>query len=82
MYFAAIFLYKGRISRLSVQPRWQPRTYFFNHFLLWPPCVADADIIFCSCGFYLLSFFFPRLFSVVRDWMSTILPHMMCLVRI
>jgi len=21
------------------------------------PCVADADIIFCSCGFYLLSFF-------------------------
>jgi len=21
---------------------------------LWPPCVADADIIFCSCGFYLL----------------------------
>jgi len=24
---------------------------------LWPPCVADADIIFCSCGYYLLSFF-------------------------
>jgi len=23
--------------------------------LLWPPCVADADIIFCSCGLYLLS---------------------------
>jgi len=21
-----------------------------------PPCVADADIIFCSCGFYLLLF--------------------------
>jgi len=21
------------------------------HLLLWPPCVADADIIFCSCGF-------------------------------
>ena len=30
---------------------------FFNH-LLWPPCVADADIIFCSCGFYLSSSFF------------------------
>ena len=34
-------------------------------------------IIFCSRGYYLLSFFFflfPRLFSVVGDWMSTILP--------
>jgi len=25
---------------------------------LWPPCVADADIIFLSCFFFLLSFFF------------------------
>jgi len=27
---------------------------------LWPPCVAEADIIFLPCGFffYLLSFFF------------------------
>jgi len=23
------------------------------------PCVADADIIFCSCGYFLSSFFFP-----------------------
>jgi len=23
--------------------------------LLWPPCVADADIIFLPCGFYLFS---------------------------
>ena len=25
---------------------------------IWPPCVADADILFCSCGFFyfLLSF--------------------------
>ena len=45
--------------------------------LLWPPCVADADIIFLSCGFfYLLTFFIPRLFAAVADWMSTILPHM------
>jgi len=42
---------------------------------LWPPCVADADIIFLSCGF--LSIFFPRLFSAIADWMSAILPHMM-----
>jgi len=45
---------------------------------LWPPCIADADIIFLSCGFffYLLLSFFPRLFSAVADWMTTILPHM------
>jgi len=22
---------------------------------LWPPCVADADIIFSSCGFFYFS---------------------------
>ena len=54
---------------------------YFDH-LLWPPCVADADIIFLPCGFY-LSFFFPRLISAVGDWMSTILPHSgVVLVRI
>jgi len=38
--------------------------------LLWPLCVADADIIFSSCGFFLLSFFFfPRLISAVAEWM-------------
>ena len=25
---------------------------------LWPPCVADADIIFLPCGFYLSVFFY------------------------
>jgi len=29
------------------------------------------------CFFFLLSFF-PRLISAVGDWMSTILPHMVC----
>jgi len=24
----------------------------------WPPCVADADIIFSSCGFFFLLFYF------------------------
>ena len=28
-------------------------------------------------SFFLSSFFIPRLFSAVADWMSTILPHMM-----
>ena len=30
---------------------------------LWPTSVADADIIFCSCGVYLSSSFFFLLFS-------------------
>ena len=45
--------------------------------LLWPPCIADMDIIFLPCDFYLLSFFIPRLISAVADWMPTILQHMM-----
>jgi len=44
--------------------------------LLWLPCVADADIIFLPCGFFLL-FFLPRLISAVADWMFTIL-HTWC----
>ena len=49
-------------------------TLFFSSLaeaaLLWPPCVADADIIFGP------SSSFPRLISAVTDCMSTILPHM------
>jgi len=33
-------------------------------------------IIFLAYDFYLLLLFFPRLISAVRDWMCTILPHM------
>jgi len=29
-------------------------------FLLWPPCIADADIIFSSCFFFFLSFFLAQ----------------------
>ena len=59
-------------------------------YLLWPPCVADADIIFmvalCNRAdhyiFALLSlssiFFIRRLISAAADWMSTILPHIWC----
>jgi len=43
---------------------------------LWPRCVADADIIFLPCYFFLSSFFIPRLISAAADWMSTILLHM------
>ena len=50
-------------------------TFFFIFTFLWPPCIADADIIFCPVSIY-LSFFFPRLISPVADCMCTILPHM------
>ena len=44
---------------------------------LWPPCIADADIIFLPGGFFLLlsSFFIPRLISAVADWISTKTTH-------
>jgi len=47
--------------------------------LLWPLCIADADIIFLPCDFYISSFFyllFPCLISAVGDWISSILPRM------
>jgi len=47
--------------------------------LLWPPCVADADISCPVVSFY-LSIFCPRLISAVEEWMSGILPHMVCLI--
>jgi len=42
---------------------------------LWPPCVADADIIFCSCGFYLLSFFFLIFLAYSQRSEIGCLPH-------
>jgi len=47
-----------------------------NVLLLWPPCVADADIIFCPVSSFFLSFFpSPNL----SDHTST---HGVTLVRI
>jgi len=46
-----------------------------SNVLLWPPSVADADIIFLPGGFFFLSFF-SRLISAVVNWMSAILAHM------
>jgi len=57
-----------------------------DFYLLWPPCVADADIfalwfllllrLLPRLLLLLLSFFFPRLISAVADWMYAILLHM------
>jgi len=49
---------------------------------LWPPCVADADIIFLPGGFFYLLSCFPRLISAVADRMSAILAHMMWFAEI
>jgi len=53
--------------------------------LLWPPCVADADIIFSSCGFFffLLFLFFssPNLSGHTLDVYHTS-THGVALVRI
>jgi len=50
------------------------------HTFLWPPYGIGQAIIFLPCGFCFFFFnFFPCLISAVAGWMSTILPHMMCL---
>jgi len=73
-----------RAIRTTLQSHQHPHRYqhrsiqtaAFNPPHLWPPCVADADIIFSSYGFlYLSSFLFPRLISAIADCMPTILPH-------
>jgi len=47
-------------------------------YYLWSPYIIGQTIIFSSCFFLLLLLlsFFPRLISVVGDWMFTILWHM------
>jgi len=44
-----VYCLRSRMYRLNISPL--ALTY------LWPPCVADADIIFCTYGFFFLSFF-------------------------
>jgi len=53
------------------------------HCYLWPPCIADVDIIFLPCGFFLLSFFYssPNLSGRRLDVCHTS-THGVALVRI
>jgi len=50
---------------------------------LWPPCVADADVIFLPCGFFFLLFFLssPNLSRRRLDVYHTF-THGVALVRI
>jgi len=59
-------------------------TSFSASALLLSRCVIGQTIIFLLCDFYLSFslFLFPRLISAAVDWMSTILPHGVALVRI
>jgi len=34
---------------------WNRADHYIFMLLLWPPCVADADILFLPCGFFLPS---------------------------
>ena len=53
-----------------------------DHIYLWPPCVADADIIFLPCGFFLLLFYSsPNLSGRRLDVFHTS-THDVALVRI
>jgi len=62
-----------RYSRLCWPPiSFSTRTQTF----LWSLYGIGQTIIFLPCGFFFLSFFFPRLISAVGDWMFAILPHM------
>ena len=40
--------------------------FWFLRYSLWPPCEADADIIFLSCGFFF--FFFSSFSSSFFSW--------------
>ena len=80
-YFFQIWLTKQRHHNIY----WSVTSHHCHHLyvyvnvtiLLWSPYVIGQTIIFLPCDFYLSFFlFFPRLISVVWDWMSTILEHM------
>jgi len=44
----------------------------FSVYLLWPPCIADADIIFLSCGFFFFLLFF---LAYSQPWQIACLPY-------
>ena len=52
--------------------------YFISSFIMVTYVIGQA-IIFFALWFLLSSSFFPCIISVVADWMSTILPHMVWL---
>ena len=46
------------VPNFTIRPTYVPPPTTTTTTFLWPPCVADADIIFLPCGFFFLSFFF------------------------
>ena len=65
---------------------YQSSSLAMNQCLLWPPCVADVDIIFLPCGFFLSIFYLffyssPNLSGCTLDIYHTS-THGVALVRI
>ena len=50
--------------------------------LLWPPCVADVDIIFLPCGFFFFYLFSSPNLSRRRLYVCHTFTHDVALVRI
>jgi len=75
---AASFLYNRVRTRYSIGLGLLPgrRPLIDCNLVIMPALWNMADHYIFILWFLLLSFFFPRLFSAVAYWMSTILPHM------
>jgi len=62
MFLAATFLQTYKETIDSLIPPITPIKVTANNSLLWPPCAADADIIFCPVvSFFFLFFSSPNL---------------------
>jgi len=57
----------------EIMKMWDTLTVSGWFWFLWPPCIADADILFCSCGFYFSSFLFFLAYS--QQLQSGCLPY-------
>jgi len=71
------------MSKQPLPTKFHPYARLVPCILLWLPCVADADIIFLACGFFLLSFFYSsRNLSGQRLDVCHTSTHGVALVRI
>jgi len=69
------------MSDADCTPGREPRSVAASTLVIMAPCVADADIIFLLCGFFLLLFSSPNLSGRRVDVYHTS-THDVALVRI
>ena len=65
----------SRLICLRVPPSALP--YFYSVIIIIVMAAQYGEPFYFVSVFLLLSYFFPRLFSAIGHWMSTVLPHMM-----